>query len=167
MQKPIMNLDELKFMDFGNGGRFGCRMGLISRRIGARQLGYNLTVVPPGKRAFPFHSHRTNEEMFFVVEGHGEIRIGVETHPIREGDVIACPTGGPETAHQIVNTSDAELRYLGVSTTRSPEVAEYPDSNKCGVIAELENDPETGMPTMWRLMMRMVDTQVDYWDGED
>lgn len=167
MSKHIMNLDDLNYMEFGNGEGFACRLGMIGRRIGARQLGYNLTVVPPGKRAFPFHSHRSNEEMFFVLEGSGEVRIGEETHPIRQGDVIACPTGGPETAHQIINTSDAELRYLGVSTTRSPEVAEYPDSDKCGVIAELEGDSDSGMPNLWRLMMRMADTQVDYWDGEE
>lgn len=167
MSKPIVNLDELDFMDWGHGERFAGQFGLISRRIGARQLGYNLTVVPPGKRAFPFHSHRANEEMFFILEGVGEVRIGETTYPVRSGDVIACPTGGPETAHQIINTGESELRYLAVSTTRSPEVAQYPDSDKCGVIVELGNDPETGLPDMWRLMTRVADAQVDYWDGED
>ena len=42
-----------------------------------------------GKRAFPFHSHRVNEEMFFVLEGKGEIRIGTETYPVTRGDVIS------------------------------------------------------------------------------
>lgn len=42
--------------------------------------------------------------MFFVLQGTGEIRIGESTLPIRPGDVIACPAGGKETAHQIVNT---------------------------------------------------------------
>ena len=44
--------------------------------------------------------------------------------------------GGPETAHQIVNPSDAELRHLAVSTKISPELAEYPDSGKFGVLGE-------------------------------
>ncbi|NNE06423.1 MAG: cupin domain-containing protein [Xanthomonadales bacterium] len=166
MNKPILNINDLEFMDWGQGERFAARFGLISRRIGANGLGYNLTVVPPGKRAFPFHSHRVNDEMFFIVSGSGQIRIGDKLWDIREGDVIACPPGGPETAHQIINNSDADLEYLAVSTTMSPEVAEYPDSDKVGVIMELE-DSKDGMPEIWRLMMKSESTQVDYWEGED
>src|SRR5215813_4968043 len=83
---------------------FDSRIGSVGARIGARKLGYNITAVPPGKRAFPLHNHRVNEEMFFVLEGSGEVRIGGARHAIRKGDFIACPPGGPETAHQIINT---------------------------------------------------------------
>ena len=167
MSKPILNLDELDFFDFGNGEGFACRMGMISRRIGGEQLGYNLTIVPPGKKAFPFHSHRHNEEMFFILEGSGEARMGDEVYPLRAGDVVACPAGGPETAHQFINTGDSDLKYLGVSTSKSPEVAQYPDSGKVGVVAEMPGENEHGIPNLWRLMMRLEDTGVDYWDGED
>lgn len=166
MDKPILNIKDLEFMDWGQGERFAARFGLISRKIGANGLGYNLTVVPPGKRAFPFHSHRVNDEMFFILSGSGQIRIGDKRWDISEGDVIACPPGGPETAHQIINTSEADLEYLAVSTTKSPEVAQYPDSDKVGVIMEFEAN-EDGMPEMWRLMMKSESTQVDYWEGED
>ena len=166
MDKPIINIDELEYMDWGHGDRYAARFGLMSRKLGSRGLGYNLTVVPPGKRAFPFHSHRVNDEMFFIVSGRGQVRIGEHSWPIREGDVIACPPGGPETAHQIINDSDQELRYLAVSTTRSPEVAEYPDSDKIGVIMEQGAD-EDGMPRVQRLMMNADATGVDYWEGED
>lgn len=166
MSKQILNIEELEYMDWGHGEKFAAKFGLMSRRIGSKNLGYNLTVVPPGKRAFPFHSHRVNDEMFFVIEGKGEIRIGEKTHQIRQGDVIACPPGGPESAHQIINSSDADLRYLAVSTNMSPEVAEYPDSGKIGVIIELEGS-EGGMPDMWRLMMKGESTKADYWEGED
>lgn len=74
------------------------------------------------------------------------------TFAIKEGDVIACPPGGPEIAHQIINDSDYELKYQAVSTTLSPEVAEYPDSEKTGVIMELKENRD-GMPNLWRLMI--------------
>ena len=127
MNKPILNMAELELNPrptaTGKAAeRFEARQGFISRRIGAKRLGYNLTVVPPGKRAFPFHNHLVNEEMFFVVEGEGEIRIGEARYPIRAGDFIACPPGGNETAHQIINTSAKELRYLAVSTMDMPEI---------------------------------------------
>lgn len=134
--------------------RFDARIGIIAPKLGARKLGYNLTAVPPGKRAFPFHSHRLNEEMFFLIEGSGEVRIGKEVFPIRAGDIIACPPGGRELAHQIVNTGAGELRYLAVSTMEGPEVCEYPDSGKIAVFAE-----------SLRYVNRS-DSQVGYWEGE-
>jgi uncharacterized cupin superfamily protein len=166
MPKTIQNIDDLEYMEFGNGGRFETRMALLGARMGSIGLGYNITSVQPGKRAFPLHNHRVNDEMFFILAGSGEIRIGDERHPIRQGDIIACPPGGPESAHQIINISDQELRYLAVSTTRSPEVVEYPDSGKCGVTIE-QGIRENGLPDFWRLMVKMDDTKVDYWEGED
>ena len=70
--------------------------------------------------------------MFFIVKGEGMLRYGNETRKIRAGDVICCPTGGPETAHQIVNDSNAELAYLSISTMLPAEICEYPDSKKIG-----------------------------------
>lgn len=127
------------------------------------ELGYNLTAVPPGKRAFPFHSHRADEEMFFTLEGSGEVRIGGEVHPIRPGDIIACPPGGPETAHPIVNTGAGERRYLAVSTRLSPEIADGPDSGKFGGLAELPG-PDDQMRT-FRFSGR-PSLGADSWDGE-
>jgi uncharacterized cupin superfamily protein len=54
----------------------GAWRGFINNLIGGKQLGYNITSIPKGKRAFPFHNHQVNEEMFLVLAGHGEIRIG-------------------------------------------------------------------------------------------
>jgi uncharacterized cupin superfamily protein len=164
MERPILNLADVELPPpFGHGDKFGARIAPIGPRIGAQKLGYNLTMLPPGKRAFPFHNHRVNEEMFFVVEGEGELRIGGARHPIRRGDVIACPPGGPESAHQIVNTSSGELRYLAVSTKMYPEIAEYPDSGKFGVLAELPE--EGGAPKQFRYLGRVAQG-LDYWDGE-
>ena len=140
-------------------------MGFIAPRLGAQKLGYNLTAVPPGKRAFPFHNHRVNEEMFFILEGEGEVRIGESQYPIRSGDIIACPPGGPETAHQIINTSTTtELKYLAISTQMSPEVAEYPDSGKFGVLADFPPDID-GKTHHLRFIGR-TDASLDYWEGE-
>jgi len=144
--------------------RYDARMGQVATRLGAQKLGYNITAVPPGKAAFPFHCHRVNEEMFFVLQGTGEVRIGEEKHAIRSGDVIACPPGGPEVAHQIHNTGSEELRYLAVSTRLYPEVCEYPDSGKFGVMAEYPPGAD-GKPQGFRFIGRPGE-QVGYWEGE-
>ena len=108
--------------------------------IGAKQLGCRLVIVPPGKKGWPYHAHHANEEMF--------------------GDVIACPAGGPESAHQIVNTGEAELRYLAISTMRSPELVEYPDSGKFQAIS---SGPGTGQRMRY---IGRAETSLTYWDGE-
>jgi uncharacterized cupin superfamily protein len=172
MSSRIMNIADIElqplpaaFAPTGKAAeRFGMLMGAIAPRIGAQKLGYNLTAIPPGKRAFPFHNHRVNEEMFFILEGTGEVRIGDACHPIRAGDIIACPPGGADTAHQIINTGTGQLKFLAVSTAIYPEVAEYPDSGKFAVRAENPMGAD-GKQHGLRFVGR-ADASIDYWDGE-
>lgn len=161
MSSPILNISALEYKPFPapmpdsvKEKYEGATMGFVGPIVGAQKLGYNVTVLPPGKRAFPLHNHHVNEEMFFILEGSGEVRIGADRYPIKKGDFIACPPGGSELAHQIINTSFEELRYLAVSTKLSPEVAEYPDSGKFGVMTE-----------KMRFLGRMSES-LEYWDGE-
>ena len=160
MSKHILNLADVELHPFGHGDKFEARIGSISPRVGAQKLGYNVTVVPARCKAFPLHSHKANEEMFFIIEGSGELRVGAERFPLKQGDVVCCPPGGPETAHQIVNTSNAMLRYLAVSTEVASEVCEYPDSQKFAVWIDTE-----GVPKGFRFIGRSAKS-VDYWDGE-
>src|SRR5579863_10313218 len=132
IESKVVNLEELKLEDFKKGEHYESRCARIGPLLGAVDLGYSYDVVPPGKRGCPFHSHRAEEEMFFIVRGSGILRYGQESRRIRAGDVICCPVGGPETAHQIINDSDAELAYLSVSTMLPVEICEYPDSRKIG-----------------------------------
>ena len=150
----VVNLDQLKLEHFTKGDKFESDAVRIGPLLGAKDLGYSYDVVPPGKCSCPFHSHRGEEEMFFVVRGEGTLRYGSETRKIRAGDVICCPTGGPETAHQIVNDSNAPLAYLSISTMAPVEVCEYPDSKKIGAYAK-----------DFRHMTR-TEHHVDYWTDE-
>lgn len=159
MAKPILNLAEAVFDDVEANGLYTSRRATISDHIGARRLGYNLTVVPPGKVQCPFHSHSAEEEMFLILAGVGELRFGAERFPIRPFDVIACPTGGAEVAHQIVNTGTTDLRYLAVSTVAEVEVCRYPDSGKVGVVAGTRGSRHL------RAMFRAA-SDVDYYHGE-
>jgi uncharacterized cupin superfamily protein len=159
MVKPFMNLDEIEYGDIEENGLYTSSRGQISDHIGARDLGYNLTILPPGKAQCPFHNHHGEEEMFFILEGEGELRFGEERYPIRPHDVIACPTGGRETAHQIINTGTVTMRYLALSRLVALEACEYPDSNKVLVVAG-----ERGRRSL-RKIFRAENT-VDYYDRE-
>lgn len=159
MSKPFANLDDVAFTDIEDNGCYTSRRAQFSSGIGARKLGYNVTELSPGKAQSPFHSHREEEEMFLILEGEGELRFGSQRFAIRKHDVIACPTGGPEVAHQIINTGSITMRYLSLSTLSNIEVCEYPDSNKVGVFAG-----EPGAPGL-RKMFR-AEATVDYYDRE-
>lgn len=173
MPRPILNIDDVEFRAWGhNAGwpaganareEYQAKLGDIGRRLGAQKLGYNVTVIPPHKRGFPLHSHRANEEMFFILSGTGELRVGEETHLLKAGDVVCCPPGGPETAHQITNTSDQELKFLAVSTRITPDISDYPESKKFGVFGEF-TDAE-GKPQHFRHIGRH-ENNIDYWNGE-
>jgi uncharacterized cupin superfamily protein len=137
-----------------SAGVIGPRQGLPGRKIGC-----GVDIVPPGKRACPYHFHYAQEEVFIVLAGQGTLRVAGEMLPIRAGDVISIPPG-PEYPHQIINTSDAPLKYLSLSTLEFPEVCEYPDSGK--YLAYTRTDG----PLLQRGRMHRSDTDLDYWDGE-
>lgn len=172
MSKPFINIADVDlqprpaaFAATGEAAqRFDASMGFIAPRIGAQKLGYNITAVPPGKRAFPFHNHRINEEMFFILQGSGELRYGEAVYEVKEGDIIACPPGGKDKAHQIINTGNKEMRYLAVSTKLTPEIVDYPDSSKFGILAEFPGD-SGDQPETFRFVSRLSQN-VDYWEGE-
>lgn len=159
MTKPIININELELQPDGPG--FPGKHVSISDKIGAQKLGYNISVCPPGKSVCPFHNHRINEEMFFVLEGSGILRFGDKEYPIRPMDIIACPPGGPEVAHQMINTGNIDLKYLSLSTKIREEICEYPDSGKVGVFIGDYSNLE------YRKMFRAQDGNHPYMLGED
>ena len=92
--------------------------------------------------------------MFLILEGEGELRFGDRRYPNRKHDEIACPPGGPEVAHQIINTGTTTMRYLALSTLVDVDACEYPDSQKVLIRAK----PLRGM--------FRAEATVDYYDRE-
>ena len=130
----------------------------LSAGTAAHKLGVSMDIVPPGKQSCPYHFHHAQEELFIVLEGEGTLRVAGERLPIKAGDVITIPPG-PEHPHHILNTSNAPLKYLSISTKEYPEVCEYPDSGKVLAMSSVD-----GRSTL-RSMHHKADA-VDYWDGE-
>ncbi len=162
-EKPVINLADVQLRDNGHGEKFAARIGPFAAQIGSKGLGCMLHEVEPGKIAFPYHVHHQMHELFIVLEGEGEYRFGEERYPIKKDDVLAAPAGGPEVAHQIINTGKSTLKYLGISTMADTEVVEYPDSNKFATLSRFDwSNPGGGGV---RHVGRAADS-LDYWDGE-
>jgi uncharacterized cupin superfamily protein len=161
---PIMNVADVELNDWKNGEKFEAKIGSFAKSIGLAKLGCMMTVVPPGRTAFPYHVHHANDEMFVILAGSGEYRFGDKTYPIKTGDIVGAPAGGPEVAHQIVNTGNEEMRYLGISTTIWPEAVEYPDSKKFAVYSQPHPSGDRAKAGLRFIGRREM--IINYWDGE-
>lgn len=62
----------------------------------------------PGAGTTP-HYHRLTEEIYYLLEGHGRMRIGDQERDVLPGDAIAIPPGA---VHQITNTGSGVLKFL-------------------------------------------------------
>lgn len=161
--KPVINVDELSLHPTGNGAGFDARVASVGPNIGLKGLDCLLHVVEPGKKAFPRHVHHNEHELFLILEGEGTYRFGDASYAIKAGDVCAAPTGGIETAHQILNTGTVTLKYLGIANVVPTEVCEYPDSGKVAVWSGF--DPVRGEPRVQHIFAQ-TDKALGYHDGE-
>ena len=155
---PVPRPQEFRPTDPATAARFEASTARLGSGLGLTKLGCNVTVVPPGKAAYPFHSHRANDELFLILGGRRELRLGAARHPVAEGDLIGCPAGDASSAHQLINTGEGELRYLAISSSIEPEVCEYPDSGKVGAYCGKGDDG-------FYHLARSADA-ADYWAGE-
>jgi uncharacterized cupin superfamily protein len=149
----IRNLHEVPLERQQRAPLYDTRCGRVSAGTVAKKLGAGFDVLAPGMRSCPYHLHHAQEEMFIVIEGAGHLRVAGEMLAIGAGDVMFIPAGH-EYPHQIVNTSDAPLSYLSISTQERPELCEYPDSGKFAAFSG-------GFNAVQRLS-----ADLDYWDGE-
>lgn len=163
MKKPLINVADAKTHTERHGDRFEFSMALLAGVLGAKAIGANLTRVPPGKAAFPFHHHQGNEEHFFVISGSAVLRRGNEEFAVKPFDYIVHCAGGPDCAHQLINTGEQELVYLAISTLNVPDVVGYPDSGKTGFRVGADNDSRFLIADA----AKIARTAAEYWKDEN
>jgi len=160
--KPVINVSQGTTHSAESGACFAYSMTELASELGARAIGANITRVPPGKAAFPFHHHYANEEHFFVLSGSGVLRHGEKLHAVAKHDYIVNLPGGPESAHQLINTGAEDLVYLAISTNAIPEACGYPDSGKTGVRIAPYGESNSRF-----LIPDASKDSMDYWELED
>ncbi|HET9481808.1 MAG TPA: cupin domain-containing protein [Candidatus Polarisedimenticolia bacterium] len=166
MRRPanVINERDVEWSEKSHSGRFGFRRRQLAAATGASKLGCSLYEIGPGRTSFPHHYHCANEEAIFVLEGSASLRLASGEVPIGPGDYVTLPVGAGG-AHQVVNRSNAPVRYLCLSTMIEPEVSVYPDSDKVGFFA--------GSAPGGALEKRTIEgfvplaARVDYFYGED
>jgi uncharacterized cupin superfamily protein len=156
-----ISLDQLQRDDWQQGEFYGGSGASFGAMIGLTQLGLSYNIVPQGKSGCPFHNHHVEDEAFVILAGSGEYRFGERRIAVSTGDVLGAPAGGPETAHQLINSGAVPLVYIALSTMAKTEICEYPDSGKFMAKTRIGD----AMVKRFSFVGR-GDAEVDYWDGE-
>lgn len=165
----IVRVDQLDFVESRHGEKFASRSKRLGAIGGAEQIGCCLYEIDPGKTAFPYHAHSANEEAIYILSGTGLLRIGntdtdEENHTVKAGDYIVLPAS-LNHPHQLINDGKETLRYLCMSTLKYPEVVNYPDSNKVGMM--LLNHPASWPEMRGRGFKLLKDgDSLGYYDDE-
>jgi uncharacterized cupin superfamily protein len=117
--------------------------------VGARRLvrpeggslGASIWELQPGGSQFVYHFHHGSEELILVLRGQPIVRLHDGDRQLREGDVVPLPRG-PAGGHQVRNEGTEVVRILIVSTNVRPDVAEYPETGKIGLLASESDEWE-------------------------
>ena len=62
--------------------------------VGATGSEFSFQTLVPGQDGGFLHSHKTHEELYFILRGEGEYQVDDEVFPIREGSVIRVSPDG-------------------------------------------------------------------------
>jgi uncharacterized cupin superfamily protein len=106
--------------------------------------------VPPGKSAYPYHSHSAQWEFYHVISGKGVVRHKEGKTAVETGDAFLF---APDEPHQLINDSAEDLVVYVVADNPIGESCHYPDTGKW-----LVRSPE-------RKLIRS--DSVEYYDGEE
>jgi uncharacterized cupin superfamily protein len=83
--------------------------------------------IPPGKSACPYHSHSAQWEFYHVLAGRGLLRHGEGTTAIGPGDAFLFEPGQP---HELINNGTEDLILYVVADNPFGESCHYPDSQR-------------------------------------
>jgi uncharacterized cupin superfamily protein len=145
------------------GGKYTVSFKGISEALGREPSSLDLSKrhpfdlewnrVPPGKRAFPYHAHSAQWELYLIISGKGRVRHKDGTTEVVAGDAFIFK---PDEPHQLHNSGEADLIYYVIADNPIGESAYYPDSGKWKVNKSSAAD---------RVVVKGEET--DYFDGEE
>ena len=99
----------------------------LAEQLGSEKLGARLWRLPPYS-ANTWHRHVDQDELYFVLEGTGRIRVGAETLTVpRNGAVLVRPT----CLRQVFNDTGEEALWLILGAPRNEDTSDrsafYPE----------------------------------------
>ncbi len=102
----------------------------------ASTLCLGVVEIDPGHHS-PLHRHNC-EELYYVIEGAGEVEQDGEFFPIGKGDAVLNPTN---IAHRVHNTGDVPIRMAVVGGIMFvPLLPEWPTASPYEILEEADED---------------------------
>ena len=102
----VVNLDQVEPFTTKDGSQI--RELLAHRNSVIKNQSLAEATLPPNSSTDE-HYHAQTEEIYYIIEGEGRMRIGTEMQEVRVGDAIAIPPG---KKHKLWNSGSAPLRLL-------------------------------------------------------
>lgn len=103
----IADLAQMEGRGFAAGRRTRNLVGGAAP-IQAANFSMGYVVLEPNGGQVPWHNH-VQEEVYFVLEGSGEMCVGTERQTLVAGQAVYIPT---EAFHQLTNRGDVPLKML-------------------------------------------------------
>jgi uncharacterized cupin superfamily protein len=136
----------------------------LGTAAGSVTVGLNRIQVADGHWSTPVHEHGREEEIFFVLSGHGVWWQDERVAPIRAGDCIACPPGtGAHSLHGLDG-----LDVLAFGTRCEDEAPRFPrlELSRVGNRAvKTESGEEQGIPVQWLREAKLGPPELPSLDG--
>lgn len=105
----VVNWKDLRVIEDGCGGQIFKVLDSDNSRLG---LEVAMCIFQPGETAL-LHYHKVMEEIYFVLEGSGEVELDGKWYAVGPEDAIAVPIN---TKHRMRNTSKTNsLRFLSLN----------------------------------------------------
>src|SRR5215472_1125952 len=109
----IRNVAEVPWREFpGHSGGALSKPLVMPETADSRHIDYRISMYQPMARVEP-HMHRTQEQVYHVLEGEGLMEIAGKKQVVRRHDVVFLPPG---IEHAIENTGVEDLIFLVVSS---------------------------------------------------
>jgi len=104
----------------------GRRKRAMGDAAGLTHFGVNLVELPPGVASSLRHWHANEDEFVYVLEGAATLITDAGEQVLRPGMAAGFPAGRAD-GHQLVNRTQATVRYLEVGDRAAEEHVEYSD----------------------------------------
>jgi uncharacterized cupin superfamily protein len=96
--------------------------------FGLTHFGVNLTRLPPGGMSALRHTHRSEDELVYILEGE-PILVTNEGETILRPGMCAGFKAGSDNAHHLINRTDREIVYLEIGDRNPGDTVIYPDDD--------------------------------------
>ena len=81
----------------------------VGQAVGATGSELSFQTLVPGQDSGFLHTHKTHEELYFILKGEGQYQVDGEVFPVSEGSVIRV---SPDGKRALKNTGSEDLTML-------------------------------------------------------